>query len=123
VTVYGEDVVRFVRDRAPGVEFGDCTSIGWTTRGVIVAGAVYHEWNPTKKAIEISVAGDGAWMTRGRAREMMDYPLSFCELVYGKTENPAIRRAWRHFGGTEYDIPGLWTFLTLTRDQWWRHRP
>lgn len=121
--VYGEDVLRFVQARAPGIDFGECRSIGWKRGGEIEAAAVYHDWNPAKKAIEISVAGDRAWITRRRVREMFDYPFSFCETVYGKTESATLRRAWRHLGGSECEIPGLWTFVWLTREQWWRNRP
>jgi hypothetical protein len=53
---------------------------------------------------------------------MFDYPFSFCGLVHGKTESKTLRRAWKRLGGDEYDIPGFWTWLTLTREQWLRYR-
>jgi hypothetical protein len=114
-------VALFVADALGGDSFGNRRAIGWERDGQIVAGAVFHDWNPAKEVIEISVAGNGAWITRPRVREMFSYPFGFCRMVWGKTESPVLRRAWRHLGGDEYDIPGLWTALTLTREQWLRY--
>jgi hypothetical protein len=117
VTVYGDEVSHFVR--GTGLDFGEHQAIGWRGRdGRIEAGAVFHNWNPKRSNIEISVAGSGAWINRRRVADMFDYPFRFCRLVWGRTESPTLRRAWRHLGGTEYDIPGLFSVVTLTAGQW-----
>jgi hypothetical protein len=79
---------------------------------------VFHNWNPELRSIEISVAGRGAWITRQRARDMFGYPFGFCAVVYGYTNSPALRRAWRLLGGNEHHVPGLKPIVTLTQEQW-----
>jgi hypothetical protein len=104
-------------------DFGPCQAIGFADSfGTLEAGVVYHNWNPAKLSIEMSVASRSArWMTRERARLIFDYPFEQigCELVWGRTELPIIGRVFKALGGDGYVIPGL---FTLTVDQWrlWR---
>jgi hypothetical protein len=105
--------------RASGLEFGAHQAIGWGSP--VEAAAVYHNWSPERASIEISVAGNGAWITRKRVREMFGYPFAFCNVVYGFTESPVLLRAWRHLGGDEHHVPGLRPIVTLTREQWERY--
>lgn len=119
MTVYGVEVTRFVA--RPGVDFGEHQAIGWRGRdGRIVAGVVFHDWNPAKEAIEISLAGNCTWR---HVHEVFNYAFGFCRLVHGKTESAAVRRAMRRLGGFECEIPGLFTMVWLTREQYWRNRP
>jgi hypothetical protein len=97
---------------------GEHQAIGWGGPHGIQAGAVFHNWNPEQGSIEISVAGKGAWITRQRVLEMFGYPFSFCRLVWGGTQSPALLRAWKHLGGDIYPIPGLKTIVTLSAEQW-----
>ncbi len=112
------DVAAWVVREGGFTGLGEHQAIGWSGPDGIVAGVVYHNWDPGEGSIEISVAGKGAWITRSRVRAMFEYPFSFCGLVWGRTRCPALLRAWKHLGGNEYPIPGLKTVVTLTADQW-----
>jgi hypothetical protein len=112
------DVSAWVIKRGGFTGLGEHQAIGFFGPNGIEAGAVYHNWDPEMGSIEISVAGDGAWITRRRVVEMFEYPFAFCRLVWGRTQSPVLRRAWRHLGGAEHDVPGLFTLVTLSADQW-----
>ena len=69
--VYGYEniVAKFVADLIPSVGargFGNCKTIGIIDGGMLVAGLVYHNWDPDAGVIEISGAAlpGEPWMTR-----------------------------------------------------------
>lgn len=122
--LYGcsEQVAAFVAAFGQRVDFGECQAIGFLSdAGTLEAGAVYHDWNPEKEAIEMSFASlNPRWVSRSTAMLIFGYPFAQlgCRVVYGKTEEPIIVRIFKALGGDGYAIPGLWTIVTLTAEQW-----
>lgn len=126
---YGQEVADFVAKTIPGCErgFGECSAIGFVEGGRIVAGVVYHNWNPESGVIEMSAASSHrAWLTRERLAAIFDYPFRFCRMVVTRQSerNRRAIRIWRSLGGKEYRIPDLRgpgeaeVFFTLTADDW-----
>lgn len=109
-----------------GIDFGPCQAIGFEDAdGQLVAGVVYHDWDPNRETIALSVASTSKrWMSRSVCRLIFDYPFEQigCRLVWGRTDEPIIGRVFKALGGDGFVIPGLWTIVTLTDDQWraWR---
>ena len=80
---YDEVVAKFVADLIPAVRgrgFGNCTTIGIVEGGMLIAGLVYHEFNPDAGTIEISGAAlpGHYWMTRETLKRMYQYPFLGC---------------------------------------------
>jgi len=127
--VYGPEVAAFVARNIPGCErgFGECSAIGFLENGELVAGVVYHNWNPESGVIEMSAASTTrAWLTKERLAVIFAYPFSFCRMIVTRQSenNRRALRIWRSLGGLEYRIPDLRgpgeaeVFFTLTADQW-----
>ncbi len=80
--VYGHDetVARAVAQMIPSCRergFGRCKAIGVVDGdGRLIAGVVYHNWQPEAGVIEMSVAAlsDTRWLTRETLRRVHDYP-------------------------------------------------
>lgn len=92
----------------------------------MVAGMVYHNWEPEFGVIEMSgAAEDKRWMTKSVIHEFLAYPFSFCAVVMARhdPDNPA-RSIWLRIGATETEIEhgrGLGRPLvlaTLTKPRW-----
>lgn len=120
-------VAGWVAAHIPGCSrgFGECRAIG-VGNPDLIAGLVYHNWCPEYGTIEISgAATDRRWMTRPVIHGLLEYPFSFCQMVFSQTDtdNPA-RGIWLRLGADEYEIPRLrgpdraGIILTLTREQW-----
>jgi hypothetical protein len=109
------DVAAFVASFGTRVDFGECVTFGWGDP--LSAGVVFHDWNPERRQIEISAAGTGPWLTRSRARQVFGYAFAFCDLVYARSEVPAVQRIFRALGGETYETP-VWTICTLSAVQW-----
>lgn len=67
---------RRMHESAFGMAFGPSRAIGVIdAQGVLVAGVVYHGYDPWCKSIELSFAADTRkWLTRNLIRELMGYP-------------------------------------------------
>jgi hypothetical protein len=83
--VYGHDdtVAQFVAQLIPSCAergFGKCRAIGVVEGGLLIAGLVYHHWNPDAGTIEISGAAlpGHYWMTRETLKHMYGYPFIVC---------------------------------------------
>ena len=124
-------VAAWVARRIPGCErgFGECQALGVEHKGEIVAGLVFHNWEPESGVIEISAAAtDPRWMTRTVIRTALDYAFSQagCQMVVARqaVTNLAPRKAWKALGAKEYIIPRLrgrneaGSLITLTDDAW-----
>lgn len=112
-----------------GGEFGECTAIGFAKGGELVAGFVYHNWQPDAGVIEISGAATTRdWTTKAVIRAIFEYPFDQigCQLVVARhsVHNRRVRRIWRAFGAKEYVIPRLRgrdeaeAIATLTVETW-----
>jgi len=127
--VYGQHVADFVAMQIPGCArgFGACKAIGFVDDGKLVAGVVYHNWNPESGVIEMSAASlNRAWLTKERLAAIFDYPFGFCRMVLTRQSetNRRALRIWRSLGGKEYRIPDLRgpgeaeIIFTLSADDW-----
>lgn len=82
----GVFVARMIPHLPPQKGFERCRTIGVVNaRGELVAGLVYHNWNPNAGTIEISGAAlpNSNWVTRTTLRVMHAYPFEqlHCQLV------------------------------------------
>lgn len=111
--VFGESerVAAFVADLLGFSRgFDQCTAIGFGSP--LVAGVVYHNWNPEAGIIELSAASSSrAWLNKANLATVFDYPFVQleCQLCIARmSENNArARRIWRALGAQEYIIPRL----------------
>jgi RimJ/RimL family protein N-acetyltransferase len=109
--VYGQNelVAAFVAANIPGeTGFGNCTAIGFGQP--LVAGVVYHNWNPEGRVIELSSASTTRkWVSRANLKVIFGYPFDEleCQLCVARISehNARARRIWRALGATEYPIP------------------
>jgi RimJ/RimL family protein N-acetyltransferase len=133
VFLYGEDalVEEFVALNIEGCSrgFGECVTIGVLKGDTLVAGLVYHNWQPEAGVMELSVASTTpTWLTRPVLKEMFGFPFERCDcqLVICRTSEAQTRlhRLLKALGFTKYRIPRLrgrdaaelvWT---LTDDIW-----
>lgn len=110
--------------------FGPCQAIGVINDdGVLVAGWVWHGWDPSAETMEFSGAGLTAkWMTRAILHELFAYAFdrAGCQMVMTRNSagNKRLHRQLARFGFTRWDVPRLFgraedgVFWTLTDDQW-----
>ena len=81
---YDEAVAKFTADLIPSVRdrgFGKCATIGVVEGGMLIAGLVYHNWDPAAGTIEISGAAlpGHYWLTRETLKVMYQYPFFGCQ--------------------------------------------
>ena len=126
-----EYVVPFVADLAnQPPDFGRCQTMAVMNRdGGMVAGIVFHNWNPTAGVMEVSAASiNPKWATREVLQCGFGYVFdrAGCQMAVARTDekNRRVRRLWAAFGAAEYIIPRLRgrtaseAILTLTDDAW-----
>lgn len=112
-----------------GGDFGACKAIGFAKGGELVAGFVYHNWNPETGVIEVSGASlVRDWATKEVVRTIFGYPFDQigCQMVIARhsEHNRRVRRIWRALGASEYVIPRLRgrseaeAIATLTIEAW-----
>jgi len=82
---------RMARD--PATPFGACQAIGvLNSAGELVAGVVYHSYDPDCPSVEMSFAASTRkWLTPNLIRELMGYPFNTlgCRRVTGCTPKRA----------------------------------
>jgi hypothetical protein len=108
--VYGHDEIvgRFVASMIPhigGRMFGACKTIGVIEDGSLVAGIVYHNYDPEAGLIEISGAAlpGVQWLTRETIRRQYQYPFHQCGVQMIVQRNPADNeRLLRQLASYEY---------------------
>lgn len=115
--VYGlsDEIAQFVQSRIPEAAggFGECQAIGVSTDdNRIVAGVVYHAWNPVALTLHMSAAAeDRRWLQRTIVTGLFDYPFGElgCQMVIGETRADSSRviDMWRAFGADQHMIPRL----------------
>jgi RimJ/RimL family protein N-acetyltransferase len=94
--LYGHDetVAAFAANLIPSCRsrgFGRCKTIGvLDEEGLIIAGLVYHQYDPDAEIIEISAAAlpRRYWLTRETLRRMFEYPFLQigCQMVVQRIE-------------------------------------
>lgn len=112
-----------------GGGFGNFTAIGVEQRGEIVAGVVYHNWDPEAGVIEMSAASKTrAWLRRDILETLFRYPFAVvgCQMVCARhsENNTRVRRIWNALGADETVVPRMRgrhedeIVATLTVEQW-----
>lgn len=129
---HSETVARFVASLVPGCAagFGNCKAIGVIDdEGNLMAGMVFHQWNPASGTIQISSASlTPKWLT-GRVRHIMfSYPFDQlgCQMVWLEVsaKNERMCRIAKAFGFTGHLIERMrgrdedGYVFTLTDDAW-----
>lgn len=93
--------------------FGPCrTASVVRSDGEMIAGVVFHNYQPEAGVIECSAAAiDARWASRSVVKQLMHYVFGKveCQMLVGRTapENTRTRRLWKALGATEYEIPRL----------------
>lgn len=131
--LWTQDAALLVEDLVPHAgpfPSTTCTSLGVYRAGELIAGFVFHNYDPKAGLIEVSGASTrpGAWGSRHVVNVAMNYVFDTCgcQMLYARQhiENEAARQGWKRLGADEVVIPRLMgrdtvgTLLTLTDDQW-----
>jgi hypothetical protein len=102
--VYGQnkvvsDAVAAMIPQMHGRGFGNCTAIGVLDGQAMVAGIIYHNWEPGAGIIEMSVAGlpGVPWLSRETIRRMYSYPFDQlgCQMVINRMAADDERLLWQ----------------------------
>lgn len=110
--------------------FGPSKGLGYATEeSGLIAGVVYHNFDPWSKVIEISAFADRQdWLTKSRLRAVFSYPFDqigtrICVARISEN-NTRTLRIWRAFGADLHRIPDLRAdgeaeiIAVLHRDKW-----
>jgi hypothetical protein len=107
-------IVSFVALQIKGAErgFGNCVAMGVVNDGTLIAGMVFHNFNPECQTIELSGAATSRrWLTRRVFNEMFSYAFdqAGCQMLVARhsEHNTPLRRMWNAVGASEYLIPRL----------------
>ena len=112
-----------------GSSFDNARGMAVVSKDAVVAGLVFHNWEPNAGVIEVSAAAsDRRWLTRRVATEAMAYAFDGCgcQMVIARhsEQNRAARKIWVALGATETLIPRLYgrnengIVATLTQEAW-----
>lgn len=73
---YDEEVRDWVIERVPHLtEIGHCTSIGIVSGDRLIAGVLYHDYQPHFRNIQLSMAADSPmWARPGNIAALLHYP-------------------------------------------------
>lgn len=112
---YPEAVRAFVAQGifAPGREFGASTAIGFATEDEgLVAGFVYHNYEPDTGVIEVSgYSTRRNWVNKALFKTIFDYPFKQlgCRMVVARhsATNKRVIRIWNALGATQTTLPDL----------------
>lgn len=129
---HSDEVERFVASLIPRCAdgFGPCQAIGVIDgEGRLVAGWVWHGWDPAAETMEFSGAAiTSKWMTRAILQELFSYAFERvgCQMVMTRnsTDNKRLHRQLAAYGFTRWDVPRLFgrnedgVFWTLLDDDW-----
>jgi RimJ/RimL family protein N-acetyltransferase len=127
-----EQVAQFVANMIPGCEtgFGNCKAIGVVDEtGELVAGMVFHDWQPRPGLMQISSASTTPrWLTAEVRHKMFSYPFDEvgCQMVVLQVSaaNERMVRIAKAFGFTPHFIARMrgrnedGYVFTLTDDAW-----
>ncbi|WP_325347066.1 GNAT family protein [Xylophilus sp.] len=139
ITVFGgercpeinEGIASFVASHIPGCErgFTNFTTMGVVEGDRLIAGVVFHNWNPESAVIELSAAAlSKRWLNRSVLTSLFSYPFDqlACQMVILRVaeQNKSMCRIAQAYGFTPYRIPRLRgrdeaeIVFTLTDDAW-----
>lgn len=112
--ITGADVIAFVEAGLWGGkrQFGPASALGFANDTGIVAGVVFHNWEPDSGVIELSsYSGRRSWLTKGRLHEVFGYAfnglgLRMC-IARTAADNARVVRIWRALGASQHRLPDL----------------
>lgn len=129
-----QSVAAFVAAGIPGCDRGweNFTTLGLVENDRLVAGVVFHNYNPEAAVIELSAASTSRrWLTRPMLKGMFGYPFEQlgCQMVVIRVSerNAVMVDIAERFGFTSHRIPRLRgrdeaeILFTLTDDDWRAH--
>ena len=95
-----------------GKDFGNCQGLAIVDDGTLIAGMIWHNWDPDAGVVEISGAGTSRrWLTRKTLRTMFAVPFEEwgCQAVVMRVSDhdDALHRMLRSYGFEKYRIPRL----------------
>ena len=110
-------------------QFGECVAIGFANKTGLVAGVVYHNYEPESKIIEISAySSQRKWLTKKHLSTIFEYPFGQLRLrlviARCNQNNQRVRRIWKNLGANEVILPELRAenedeiVLMLKNNQW-----
>lgn len=123
----GRFVCELIWQKAEAIR--DYCSMGVFSRDQLVAGTLYHNWQPETGVIELTSASlEKRWLTRPVINAMFELPFQRlgCQMVVLRVreDNDNMQGIARSFGFDEYFIPRLGGrdkgehIFTFTDDQW-----
>jgi RimJ/RimL family protein N-acetyltransferase len=114
--VYGhsEEIAEWVGLNIPHVGtagFGPCTALGVVSSGKLIAGVVYHDYQPSCGTIQLSMAAvSPMWARRETIRDLLAYPFHQLGVyvVWTATprDNEAALKVNLHIGFTKEAVLG-----------------
>lgn len=111
-------------------KFGECASIGFANKkNGLVAGIVYHNYEPQNQVIEISAfSSQRKWLTKKYVKLIFAYPFEQLNLrlVVARCDedNYRVRKIWKTLGASEAILPEMRgenkneVVLLLKKNQW-----
>jgi hypothetical protein len=128
-------IADFVSERLwgePG-RFARTSTLGVFDRGALIAGAVYHNWEPASGVIEMSAASlTPRWLTKPVLDRLFEIPFQrwSCQLVVMRVSerNRRLTRLLHRYGFASVYVPRLRgrdeaeLIFTLADDVWRAHR-
>lgn len=112
-----------------GKDFGNCQGLAVIEGGALIAGMIYHNYEPSAGVIEISGAGTSKrWLTRKTLKVMFDIPFKEwgCQAAVMRVSDhdDPLHRMLTAYGFERYRIPRLRgrdeaeNVFVLTDDAW-----
>lgn len=125
-------LAHWVADRiwpGQGRDFGNCQGLAILENGELIAGMIWHNWEPNAGVIEISGAGTSKrWLNRQTLRRMFAVPFEewSCQAIVMRVsdQDEALHRMLTAYGFESYRIPRLRgrdeaeNVFVLTDDAW-----
>lgn len=130
-----DGIARFVASHIPGCDrgFTDFITLAVIDADELIAGVVYHNFQPESGVIELSAASTSKrWLTRQVLKAMFSYPFDQlgCQMVVLRVSerNTPMIRIGKAYGFQDFVIPRLRgrdeaeVLLTLTDSDWRTNR-
>lgn len=110
-------------------DFGNCQAMAVVEDETLIAGIIFHNYEPDSQVIEISAASTSSrWLTRQTLRKMFAYPFEECDcqavVLRCDPEDAHLRRMLTAYGFKMYVLPRLRgrdkdeNVFILTDDAW-----
>lgn len=129
--MHGQSVM-FVANALGGGTFYPCSSMGVSRDGVLLGAVIFHDWQPERGTVEMSVHGTKGWISRRVVNAAMGYIFDGlkCQMVVGQaaSANTDALALDRRIFANEVVIPRLMGretdghVFSLTHEQWLEHR-